>query len=142
MNDEHDKPSIKVEDHRRFAADGSARDPEPAASKRSQPEGGRGSSADNITFSGFVVGLASQALSFLGVGQPANPAPSAEDQAQRLAGLGEASALIDILVLLQTKTAGNLSQDEQRLLEEILYDLRLRYVERKKGSSSSSGETS
>jgi len=35
---------------------------------------------------------------------------------------------IDLLGILQQKTKGNLSQDEARLLEGILYDLRMKYV--------------
>jgi hypothetical protein len=35
---------------------------------------------------------------------------------------------IDLLAVLQQKTKGNLSQDEDRLLDEILYDLRMKYV--------------
>jgi len=31
--------------------------------------------------------------------------------------------------MLQGKTRGNLSRDEEQLLENLLYDLRLRYVE-------------
>ena len=36
---------------------------------------------------------------------------------------------IDLLALLQDKTRGNLSGDEERVLEQALYDLRIRYVE-------------
>jgi hypothetical protein len=39
---------------------------------------------------------------------------------------------IDIIGMLQEKTRGNLSPPEDRLLESLLYDLRLRYVERGK----------
>jgi hypothetical protein len=35
---------------------------------------------------------------------------------------------IDLLSLLQQKTKGNLTEEESRLLEEILYDLRMKYV--------------
>lgn len=36
---------------------------------------------------------------------------------------------IDLLRLLQEKTKGNLTGDEERLLEQALYDLRMRFVE-------------
>ena len=35
---------------------------------------------------------------------------------------------IDLLALLQEKTRGNLSEDEARFLDPLLYDLRVRYV--------------
>jgi hypothetical protein len=37
--------------------------------------------------------------------------------------------MIDILVLLEEKTRGNLTLEERQLLETILYELRLRFVE-------------
>ncbi len=40
-----------------------------------------------------------------------------------------AKRLIDILETLQVKTKGNLDEDEKRMLENILFDLRLNYVD-------------
>jgi hypothetical protein len=37
--------------------------------------------------------------------------------------------MIDILELLEEKTRGNLTSDERQLLETVLYELRLRFVE-------------
>ena len=39
---------------------------------------------------------------------------------------------IDLLLMLQQKTKGNLTQEESELLEGLLYDLRLKYVEASK----------
>jgi len=45
-----------------------------------------------------------------------------------------AKGTIDLLEMLQRKTKGNLDDDEQKLLEHVLYELRLNYVdEMKKG---------
>ena len=38
---------------------------------------------------------------------------------------------IDILAMLQEKTKGNLSPDEENMLKNILYDLRIIYVKEK-----------
>ncbi len=74
-----------------------------------------------LSFSSFVVGLATQALVFMG----AMPAPSG----QRVEpNMGEASVIIDILSMFQRKTVGNLAEDEARLIEDVLYDLRMRFV--------------
>jgi hypothetical protein len=43
--------------------------------------------------------------------------------------------MIDILALLEAKTRGNLTAEERQLLEQILYELRLRFVEMNKPQS-------
>jgi hypothetical protein len=43
-----------------------------------------------------------------------------------------AGQMIDILSMLQEKTKGNLDQEETQLVEELLYELRLRFIEAKK----------
>jgi hypothetical protein len=43
--------------------------------------------------------------------------------------------MIDILSLLEAKTRGNLTVEERQLLEQILYELRLRFVEVNKPQS-------
>ena len=40
-----------------------------------------------------------------------------------------AQQMIDIIGMLRDKTRGNLDHDEQALLEAILFDLRMKYVE-------------
>ena len=44
-----------------------------------------------------------------------------------------AGQLIEIIGMLQEKTAGNLSPAEAKLLDDLLYDLRMRFVEAQKG---------
>ncbi len=43
--------------------------------------------------------------------------------------LQAAGQMIDILALLEEKTRGNLTAEERQLLEMVLYELRLRFVE-------------
>jgi len=76
-----------------------------------------------VDFSTFVLSLAHSALVHLGVA----PDP-ATGQAQP-ASLTLARQTIDLVSLLAEKTKGNLTGEEERLLEQLLYDLRLRYVE-------------
>ena len=45
------------------------------------------------------------------------------------ANLPAAQQMIDILALLEEKTRGNLAAEERRLIEQVLFELRLRYVE-------------
>jgi hypothetical protein len=53
---------------------------------------------------------------------------------QRQVDLAQAADAIDLLILLREKTEGNRSPEESRILEEILYDLQLRYVHATKRS--------
>jgi Domain of unknown function (DUF1844) len=81
----------------------------------------------SLSFSAFVLSLASTAAIHFGdlpdpvTGQMAEP---------NLAG---AEQMIDILTLLDAKTRGNLTAEERQVLEQVLYELRLRYVEAKGG---------
>jgi len=80
-----------------------------------------------IDFSTFVLSLSHSALVHLG------DAPSPDGgKAER--DLALARQTIDLLAILQEKTRNNLSGEEERLLDQVLYDLRLRFVEISKGS--------
>jgi hypothetical protein len=79
-------------------------------------------SHEPISFSSFVLGLITQALLFLG---EVAPPPGQTKQMD----LGAARQMIDLLAILKEKTKGNLDAAEDAMLENALYDLRLRYVE-------------
>lgn len=76
-----------------------------------------------ITFTLFVLSLAASAEVDLG------PMPPPGADAPGPPNLVEASHLIEVLAMLREKTRGNLDESEEKLLDGILYDLRLRYVE-------------
>ena len=77
-----------------------------------------------INLSTFVVSLNASALLHLGAIE--DPTTGQKDK-----NLPMAKQTIDILSMLQEKTAGNLSNDEENLLKSILYDLRMIYVKEK-----------
>ena len=79
--------------------------------------------AAEITFGTFLVSLSTQALMHLGD----IPDPQSGRPEQDLVG---AQQLIDIIGMLEQKTRGNLDRDEAQLIEAILYELRMKYVER------------
>ncbi|GAC1521659.1 MAG: hypothetical protein NVS3B10_22370 [Polyangiales bacterium] len=79
-------------------------------------------SLPSIDFSTLVVSLSQTALVHLG------EAPHPEGDAPQR-DLTLARQTIDLLGILQEKTKGNLDGAEERLLDQVLYDLRLRYVE-------------
>jgi hypothetical protein len=81
-----------------------------------------------LNFTGFVFSLMHTAAVHLG--DAADPI-SGEMQSPNLDG---ARQMIDILGLLEEKTRGNLSAEERQLLEQGLYELRIRFVEVQNGA--------
>ncbi len=89
------------------------------ASEKAKPD----ASLPSIGFGTFVLSLSTSALVHLGV----SPLPGKAEPGEP--NLPLAQQTIEILAMLHEKTQGNLDEDEQRLLEAILHDLRMRYVE-------------
>ncbi len=79
-----------------------------------------------VSFSTFVLGLASSALIHLG------EAPNPETGTASV-NLVLARQSLDLLDLLRQKTRGNLTLEEEQLFTTLLTDLRLRFVQREKG---------
>ncbi len=77
-----------------------------------------------INFATFVASLNASALLHLGAIEDPSSGTKNKD-------LPMAKQTIDILSMLQEKTAGNLSEEEENLLKNILYDLRIMYVKEK-----------
>ena len=74
-----------------------------------------------LDFSTFVLGIIGTA--YVHLGDALNPDGRPEKS------LDLARQDIDLLGLLQDKTKGNLTGEEERLLDQALYDLRMRFVE-------------
>ena len=85
---------------------------------------GAGASGE-VTFSGLLMMLGTTGMVQLGV----TPDPASGETRADLDG---AKQTIELLDLLKQKTAGNLSASESGLLDELLFDLRMRYVEARK----------
>jgi Domain of unknown function (DUF1844) len=135
-SEEKDK-GFTVQDRRRFSAEGEAKAegpqeehpaPSPESASRAavaEPRQGAepGPLAEaEVTFTTFMVGLSTQALAALGeISDPVSGARSKDLEA--------AQQLIDIIGMLREKTRGNLDPDEDGLIEAILFDLRMKYVE-------------
>jgi hypothetical protein len=95
------------------------------------PESSDTEPSSNVNFGAFVVSLAHTAAVHFGD----VPDPSSGQKLElNLAG---ARQMIDILSLLEEKTRGNLSAEERQLIEQLLYELRLRFVEAEKKPKSS-----
>jgi Domain of unknown function (DUF1844) len=98
----------------------SAKDQNEGASPESVPE------LPKLDFSTFVLSIIGSAYVHLG------DAPSPDGREERNFVLAHQD--IDLLSLLQEKTKGNLTGEEERLLDQALSDLRMRYIEVSKRS--------
>ena len=143
--DEGKQTTFKVSDRRAFSESGEPKPtpgadppvvasapvaPTPAAPvvpAEPAPDRGAAERHDHpmVDFHTFILSLGSSAL--LHLGELDHPDGSESSPDLRLA-----KHTIDIIAMMQEKTKGNLSSPEERLIESLLYDLRLRYVERSK----------
>lgn len=146
MDDSSPKPEFRVVDKRRFSAEGEERGdvaddagstqadtltsgairpekgrPEPVKTASSEQRRPAGNEPEGIDFSSFVVSMGTQALMALG------EIPHPETRTATV-NLDAAKQMIDILGLLETKTAGNLTAEEEKLLQEILASLRMLFT--------------
>ena len=80
-------------------------------------------SVTGLSFTAFVVSLASTAAIHFGD----MPDPISGERGQL--NLDGAAQMVEILALLEQKTKGNLTAEERQVLEQVLYELRLRFVE-------------
>lgn len=155
--DGEEAPAFRVIDRRRFAPDGSERNDDDApgsqpraaeppatrttseapapssapdstapsgpelATPRGEPYEERASAPFEPSFGTLLISLSTQALMHLG------EIPDLEGGEERR-DLAAARHIIDLIAVLERKTAGNLDADEAALLERILYDLRMRFV--------------
>jgi hypothetical protein len=128
------EPNLKVTDRRHFTAEGELRQDPPAASVAQSagdsplsPEGegvtnhadALGDGSAPVSFSSFIVSIATQAADFLG-GEKLN--------------LGAARQMIGVLEMLKEKTEGRRTDEETRIIEAVLFDLRMAFVGAAKGT--------
>ena len=97
------------------------------------PRGGLGTAPESdaspeARFDVFLSGLAMEAL--IALGDMAHPVTR-----KKAANLPHAKYLIDLIGILEEKTKGNLSADEEKLLTDALYQLRMRYLAKSGGVS-------
>ncbi|HRK01422.1 MAG TPA: DUF1844 domain-containing protein [Oligoflexia bacterium] len=78
-----------------------------------------------LDFTTFVLSISSAV--FMGLGLTPRP-----DSKEKKVDLELARHNIDLLELIKEKTKGNLSSDEQKLIDNLLYETRMRFVEAQK----------
>ena len=99
--------------------------------KKEEPEKSAGSpdqeAIPEADFSFFITTLAVQAS--IALGAMANPVTGKPEE-----NLSQAKLIIDTLGVLKEKTQGNLNAEEDGLLENMLYELRMQYLSKTKGT--------
>lgn len=127
---ERGEPDLKVTDRRQFTADGVLKEDvstEASAPPSSDPLAGTTSpevGADApppVTFPAFIISLATQAAELIG-GEHRD--------------LQAARQVISALEMLRDKTEGRRTEDESRLMETVLFDLRMAFVGATRGGRS------
>lgn len=139
MTDKAKEP-IKVVDRRHFTSEGDPRpapeaegrpetpSPEPRREEARQAEAAAGMGPLS-PFGEFVLSLASSCLMSLGQ-IPDAPGGRGEPD------LDAAGSILDVLDMLKAKTAGNLDSQESALLEQTLFQLKMTYLQVRKGATS------
>ncbi len=155
MDDEEEEQSgFKVIDRRQFTTEGDIREQQqpdpggqeappqkeepPKASQEEKPKASQEPSqtedakrtaehdpSQGVNFASFLLSLATTGMVHVGE----MPEPST---GQKMEDLEAARQMIDILAILKEKTEGNLSAEESQLLENVLYELRMKFMGKSK----------
>jgi len=118
-NEDQSKTGFTITD-RRGVGEG-----EPAHSEAASPDAAAAGAYPPVDFHTFILSLGSSALFHMGELEGPEGEPGQID-------LPLAKHTIDVIAMLEEKTKGNLSAPEANLVESLLYDLRLRFVEKSK----------
>jgi hypothetical protein len=95
-----------------------------ATEKRPPQQATRSTPLPEVNFSSLILSLSSTA--FLHLGEIPDPGTG-----DKIKDLALAKHVIDTIGMLKEKTEGNLTKEEKQLVENVLTDLRLRYVKAK-----------
>ena len=113
-----DKRSSQIsEDDANFLDDQEVKD----SQEQKTPSEGEQAEPFQVDFSAFIMSLTSSA--FYHLGDMADPTTGKKE-----VNLPAVQQTIDMLIMLREKTKGNLTEDENKLLEQLIYELQVKYV--------------
>ncbi len=133
MTEEQEEQAFRVTDKRGFKEDGEARGQDnsvkgeekraddPAVSAGTSPSNQESSPMPPIDFPSYLLSYYTQGLVLLGE----VPNPYTNKKEEDMEGVRH---IVDLLSMLEQKTKGNLSKEEQQLLESVLYELRMKFM--------------
>ena len=117
-----DKRSSQIsEDDANFLDDQEVKD----SQEQKTPSEGEQAEPFQVDFSAFIMSLTSSA--FYHLGDMADPTTGKKE-----VNLPAVQQTIDMLIMLREKTKGNLKEDENKLLEQLIYELQVKYVAKTK----------
>jgi hypothetical protein len=133
--EEQEEQNFRVTDKRGFREDGEPAAPEPRADDEKEetpvvePSSAREETLPEkevppgppIDFPSYILSYYTQGCVLLG--EIPNPITNKKEE-----HFEEAKHIVDILSMLEQKTKGNLSKEEQQLLESVLYELRMKFM--------------
>ncbi|MFH1263332.1 MAG: DUF1844 domain-containing protein [Pseudomonadota bacterium] len=124
-SNETENRGFSVSDRRGETKEEEVRKPEPTPPPKKEAPKAPRTGGGQIDFSAFVMSLSTSAAIHLGL---------VEDPISKKRGVSLELARqdIDILEMLAEKTKGNLVGEEAEMMEQVLYELRLRFVESSK----------
>lgn len=105
------------------ASEGPDKDPVPDGPEAETALPDLGEPLPPVDFNTFVLSLSTSALIHMGIAPGPDGIRAAEPD------LSLARQTIDLIALLREKTRGNLTGEEERLLDQVLFDLKMRFVE-------------
>jgi hypothetical protein len=133
MTKEQEEQGFRVTDKRGFREDGEPTTPEASNKKEGKPVDENPPAKEErppqeeapprapIDFPTYILSYYTQGLVLLG--EVPNPYTNKKEE-----DIEAARHTIDILSMLEQRTKGNLSKDEQQLLESVLYELRMKFM--------------
>jgi hypothetical protein len=133
MTKEQDEQGFRVTDKRGFREDGEERTQDISEKAGEKPADDTSSAAESappkqkasprppIDFPSYLLSYYTQGLVLLG--EVPNPYTNKKEE-----DVDAARHTIDILSMLEQKTKGNLTKEEQQLLESVLYELRIKFM--------------
>ena len=123
-----EEQKFNVTDKRGFTEDGTSRPvteekpaETPPVAAASETKDKSGEARPSIDFPSYILGYYTQGMVLLG--EIPNPYTNKKEEDAE-----SARNIIDILALLEQKTKGNLSGEESRLIESVLYELRMKFM--------------
>jgi hypothetical protein len=127
MSKESEESGFKVTDKRHFAEGGSPREDAPPQEQKTPetaaapPPAEPGGEEPRIDVPSYVLSYYTQGLVLLG--EVPNPYTNKKEE-----DLQASRHIVDVLSMLQEKTKGNLSKEEDQLLDSVLYELRMKFM--------------
>lgn len=122
MKDEIEGPGFTIKDSR-----ASQKSEDDLKKEEGKPAGETSDSLPKLEFDFSTFALSLTSSAFYHLGDAADP-----QTGEKKVNLPAVKQTIDILIMLQDKTKGNLNGDEAKLLEQLIYELQMRYLDKNK----------